>query len=176
MSEPEKIKESAIWIQQDHGRIFTGVNHGMAWLNAEDHYGGETKVPQRGVVEGFITTTGRFVTREEASIIADRSLQVPYEEQLGGPKYRKLMAEDLNINAYEDENYQARLGSRLAPLGKQGAVPEADLADRNEIAQRFEAKRAKEGANVVPLGNTPKPPGMDPSYGAMPGTRLTDLY
>ena len=175
-AEREKITKSAIWMRGSDQRIFTGVNHGDAWLNAEDHYGGDTKVPTKDVVEGFMTTKGRFVDREEASAIADRTRQVPIEDQLGGPRFRKLMAEDLNINAYADESYRARLGSRDAPLGKQAAIPEATNEEVEAMDRRFQAKAAQQGTNVVPLGNTPRPPGMDPSYGAMPGTRLTDLY
>lgn len=177
MADEETIKESAIWMKGADNRIFTGVNHGMAWLEAEDHYGGETKVPTRNVVEGFVTSLGRFVDRAEASAIADRTKQVPIEDQLGGPKFRRLLSEDLDINAYEDASYKAKLGSRPYPLNKQAPMSEVSDADIKEMSARLEAKKAATGNNVVPFSSgTPKPPGMDRGIGGALGSRLTDFY
>lgn len=58
-------------IRTEDGRVFRGTNHGDAWLKAR-----EAGAPTGTAEDGFITTTGRFVDREEGYRIAERAGQV----------------------------------------------------------------------------------------------------
>lgn len=66
----ERIVAAAIRAQD--GRVFTGSWHGAAEEAAE---AAGTVALNPDVGDGFVTSTGRFVTREEATLIAKRSKQ-----------------------------------------------------------------------------------------------------
>lgn len=77
----EKIEWSAIKIRD---KIFTGKRHNDCIKKAVD-YGEPTPIRGR---QGFLTSEGRFVTREEAVMIAYRALQIK-------EKKKTLYSEDL---------------------------------------------------------------------------------
>ncbi len=86
----ETIKEAAI---QHEGKVFTGRNHptiGIAMVA-----NGDCKRPYPcGDAQGFVTSTGRFVGREEAMRIALAAGQVVYGDTSG--QKDTLYSEDIN--------------------------------------------------------------------------------
>lgn len=58
-------------IRTEDGRVFRGTDHGDAWLKAR-----EAGAPTDTAEDGFITSAGRFVDREEGYRIAERAGQV----------------------------------------------------------------------------------------------------
>lgn len=70
--EPEKIKASALRFR---GQVFTGHTHTDAMRELGESYPDWGNLPDR-VEDGFITTTGRYVDRDEAGQIADRADQI----------------------------------------------------------------------------------------------------
>lgn len=90
---PEKISAAAL--RSPDGKVFTGLNHGEAFSEA-------AKVGQSGnaTESGFITDSGRFVTREEALKIAGDADQIKRESQL---KYKDgLVAEQTDLREARD--------------------------------------------------------------------------
>lgn len=85
---PEMIKSPALKLR---GEVFEGANHGEAFVNA-----GEPN-DMRGFQDGFTTTHGRFVSRQEAMEIAQRNDQTnrqPSPDSRNPEDYR-LQSEDL---------------------------------------------------------------------------------
>jgi len=69
-SGPERVKNAAV---RFNGKVYEGPNHGMALDRAATELGKTQdelfeQIDQN--TEGFVTTTGRFVSREEADVIA----------------------------------------------------------------------------------------------------------
>lgn len=88
IADKESIANAAIMYE---GKIYQGASHGNAVVAAEDALGKKIDIdrtPQSDLT-GFITTKGRYVSRDEAAEIAKASGQVPYP--MGG----KLVSEDL---------------------------------------------------------------------------------
>jgi hypothetical protein len=69
--EGETITESAVRVD---GQTFTGPTHGDAFLKVEEKMGEKARAIT-AVDEGFITSTGRYVGRDEAAEIAARAEQ-----------------------------------------------------------------------------------------------------
>jgi len=71
--EGEKISTAAIKV---NNRLFTGATHGHAMENAERELGKPfDKLKTAPIWHGFITDSGRFVSRPEANYIAQRARQ-----------------------------------------------------------------------------------------------------
>jgi len=69
--QPETIKSPAVRVGD---KVFEGTDHGDAWVKAgEPEFG---KPGQQGLEDGFTTSTGRFVSRTEALVIANKNNQV----------------------------------------------------------------------------------------------------
>lgn len=68
----ESIKTAAIMAD---GKIYTGITHGQALRELAKVYPNwvNTEILER---EGFVTSAGRFVSREEASFIAEKAGQL----------------------------------------------------------------------------------------------------
>lgn len=70
---PESVRSAAIlW----NGEVYAAATHGMALLNLK-----KTHPEYRAVSEGFVTSTGRFVSREEAKEIAERAEQLNHLDE-----------------------------------------------------------------------------------------------
>lgn len=76
--EQERVVAAAIQFQ---GEIFLGRTHGQAVLAMEKKYPRWQQMTDQPVVEGFSTTTGRFVDRQEADVIATAAAQVEEESR-----------------------------------------------------------------------------------------------
>lgn len=77
---PERIVSAAI---QYKGEIFTGQTHADAWVPMTEKYADAVITNER--IDGFVTSTGRFVDRKEALVIAQNADQLRSESahQLG---------------------------------------------------------------------------------------------
>lgn len=73
---PEKVTKAAIRV---HGEIFTGKTHGEAMIQMEEKYP-DWLESKASVEDGFITSTGRFINREEAGKIALDTGQIEHLE------------------------------------------------------------------------------------------------
>lgn len=108
MSNPERIVGSSVVLD---GKVWTGPNHGIAVLNAEDH-GVNTaaafKTANRNgwwpgepnTDGGFITSHGRVVSRQEAADIIEKSRQMTFDPGLESVRaqYKKhgVLSEDIS--------------------------------------------------------------------------------
>src|SRR5262249_56247863 len=71
--EGEKISTSAVKV---NNRLFTGVTHGHAMEEAERALGKPfDKLKKAPIWHGFITDSGRFISRPEANYIAEHARQ-----------------------------------------------------------------------------------------------------
>lgn len=78
---PEEIKESALRFK---GEVFTGFLHVHALDQLELKYPNWKQLQNAGEVieDGFITTVGRFVNREEAQKIAQPKLEEELKQSM----------------------------------------------------------------------------------------------
>lgn len=91
-SVPEKIVAAAIRFQ---GELFLGRTHGQAILMMEKKYPQWQQMTDQPLEEGFSTTTGRFVDREEADEIATAAAQVDEEMRSHRVNYQELDSSNL---------------------------------------------------------------------------------
>ena len=70
----ESIKSAAILFNNDE--IYAGVNHAIAIRELEKVHPDWHKMPKYPTQEGFLTSTGRFVDRLEATEIAESADQL----------------------------------------------------------------------------------------------------
>lgn len=71
---PERISEAAI---KHADGITTGLNHGDAYMNAaETAWKSGKSLDDKNIEAGFMTSTGRFVGRQEALDIAEKNSQL----------------------------------------------------------------------------------------------------
>lgn len=77
--EQERVVAAAIRFQ---GEVFLGRTHGQAVLAMEKKYPRWQQMTDQPVEEGFSTTVGRFVDRQEADVIATAAAQVEEEARL----------------------------------------------------------------------------------------------
>jgi hypothetical protein len=89
----EKVKEAAILIE---GHIFTGQMHGIAFNKARATMPNFEQVKD-SIEQGFVTTTGRFVSREEAGVLADNSGQLEHLEDDGTHYQAKQRLDSHNL-------------------------------------------------------------------------------
>lgn len=78
----EQIEKPAIRVQG--GRIFTGKDHAEILITIHT----EDMKMLNGREEGFVTNTGRFVSRREASSVAFKAGQIPEDS---GPLSSQLL-------------------------------------------------------------------------------------
>jgi hypothetical protein len=90
---PPKERIAASALQTPDGRVFTGTTHGDA-MEAAVKAGAD---PETKFADGFVTSAGRYIGREEALAIAER------ENQLSRPtaarEYGRLLSEDSTLTA-----------------------------------------------------------------------------
>lgn len=92
----EKIAAAAIDV---NGRIIRGSNHGEAISNAERELGVPFEQMTLGPIsEGFVTNSGRYVSRWEAAEIANRTAQGQVRPDLFGEKFG-LASEDTRMSS-----------------------------------------------------------------------------
>jgi hypothetical protein len=72
---PESIKSAAIMF---NGGMYTGINHAFAIRQLEKKYPDWQNVNTEPVQEGFLTSAGRFVDRDEAGEIAEKARQLDH--------------------------------------------------------------------------------------------------
>ncbi|MFA5998173.1 MAG: hypothetical protein WC814_02190 [Candidatus Paceibacterota bacterium] len=80
---PESIQSAAI---RFNGGTYTGINHAYAIRQLEKEHPDWQSVNKEPVQEGFLTSAGRFVDRDEAGEIAERASQLDHldgEERAG---------------------------------------------------------------------------------------------
>lgn len=85
-SKPERIKSAALI---HNGETYEDINHGLALGRILDQY---PDVSMKNIKDGFTTTHGRFVSREEAMGIAQSQRQINHPDI---PNYGMLLSEDL---------------------------------------------------------------------------------
>lgn len=94
-SAPETITLSAIRLGED---IFTGKNHIDAISEMEGEYPDWAEDQECKPEDGFITSTGRFVQRDEAGLIAKRAGQLDHLKR----EWKKDAEECLDSHRLED--------------------------------------------------------------------------
>lgn len=83
---PESIRSAAIlW----NGEVYTAATHGMALLDLK-----KSHPDYRAVTEGFMTSMGRFVSREEAKEIAERAEQLNHLDE-----HQRRDADELGLDS-----------------------------------------------------------------------------
>jgi hypothetical protein len=90
---PERVGPAALIIK---GKTYTGTNHGEAFGKFMDEQ--PNNDPGKDWKDGFVTTTGRFVSREEAFEIAKKQDQVDPQVLKSLPADQEgsmLLSEDL---------------------------------------------------------------------------------
>ncbi len=77
IKQPEALKAAAIRVGKE---VYADASHAMAYMKARDALGDAAVSKALGNTprdfQGFVTTTGRFVTRKEAVAIADKAKQL----------------------------------------------------------------------------------------------------
>jgi len=68
----ERIDAAAVQYGDD---VFVGINHGEAYEKLTAIHP-EIIAANADIKNGFLTSTGRFVSRDEASVIADKAEQI----------------------------------------------------------------------------------------------------
>lgn len=101
MDTPEKVAQPAIKGQD--GKVYTGVNHGDAYNKYEGTFKDVFDKGRNKYEEGFTTSTGRFVDREEAMKIAKKNDQVNPKDKIMFKK-NELITEELkpDVSMMED--------------------------------------------------------------------------
>ena len=74
------IKSAAVW---NNGIVYTGKRHKDIYINAPKHLN-----IRKGGIDGFVTTSGQFVTRKDAADLAYQFGQIKEPKE-------KLESEDL---------------------------------------------------------------------------------
>ncbi len=90
---PESVKEAAISIG---GVVFTGRMHFEAYDKARAEMPLMVEKFADKIIDGYVTSTGRFVTRDEAGKIAESSGQLEHlDDEYKTSAVRKLDSHDL---------------------------------------------------------------------------------
>lgn len=109
LSRPETIGKAAVK-HTETGKVYTGVNHGEAAINAEDEIPG---LDFNKLQQGFTTSSGRFVDHREANKIARENDQIA-KGSLSSHRMDRLHSEDVipkNAPEYVDRAaVQSRAG------------------------------------------------------------------
>jgi hypothetical protein len=103
-SEVEVVKQAAISFD---GQIFTGWMHGEAFSKARSEMPELVARVGDNFIDGYVTSTGRFVTREEAGRLADEAGQLEHlddDEKPGAA--RRLDSHDLPGNKKLTEDWE----------------------------------------------------------------------
>jgi hypothetical protein len=97
-SAAEKVKSAAL---QYKGQTYEGLNHGYALGDIMDKFG---DIAMKDIKDGFTTTHGRFVSREEAFDLAKGQGQIHQKVLDSIPEhqdYNMLLSEDINDLAHK---------------------------------------------------------------------------
>lgn len=122
---PESITAAA-WRRQD-GNIFTGTNHGEAMLNG----GHDFNNPFDDSGNGFVTSTGRFVSREEAAEIQSNATGAVLGSFDEHGNFRGSMdAEDLERT--KNKTVSGDIATVLQKLDAKDALTPTELAQVQE--------------------------------------------
>lgn len=87
---PEKIASAAL---KYGGKLYEGLNHGFALENILKE---NPSAGMKDIQDGFTTSKGRFVSREEAYDIADKAKQMGSDMKDVPDESKMLLSEDLN--------------------------------------------------------------------------------
>lgn len=135
--ELEKIAAAAIRVPG--GRIFTGVTHAGAQVSLieDPSLTGAQKVDMMANIEdGFMTTEGRFVSREEAFQIAQHHKQMIDHPYANDPEANKAFYQGaqpkLDSGLLKEYAPMTRVGRVL--LETQRHLPAASLSSRMSLA------------------------------------------
>jgi hypothetical protein len=90
---PETIISAAL--QFEDGKVFTGYVHADALIAAGEAYEVRNLDKLPGFIEGFTTSTGRFVERQEAGAIAKASQQLEHLDT------RRVQHAEKNLDSYD---------------------------------------------------------------------------
>lgn len=120
----ETIKMAAIRSRLD-GRVWTGPMHFAALMTAikENNWGPQDILrhfPDTYVDNGFVTSTGRYVTRTEAFEIAERANQLK-ADATNSQEMQSLQSEDVAQEGMGPE------GLNFLPRKRSDALPDADV-------------------------------------------------
>lgn len=91
-SQPERVGRAALK-NRDNGEVFEGQNHGEAFGKFIDKYPSESNFGK--IDQGFTTTHGRFLSREEAFDMAKDQKQF-IDKGIAPTKAFGLLSEDIN--------------------------------------------------------------------------------
>lgn len=75
---PESISLAALMYR---GEVFSGASHKDIALKLKRKYSDASKISVEELEDGFLTSTGRFVSREEATEIAKACGQIPMDHK-----------------------------------------------------------------------------------------------
>lgn len=100
-STPERIERAAVNLG---GKVFAGPNHATAIRVAEKSTGRNFDdllmgLPSAENIDGFLTSSGRFVSRNEAALIAEQSRQLKPNIVAPTPAEGGLLTEDMRRGA-----------------------------------------------------------------------------
>lgn len=150
----ETIAAPAVRINQD--KVFTGTDHGDAWVNAGEpnvSYSQRNRAPDQHYIEdGFTTSTGRFVNRQEALDIAKEN------EQINPRRMREIEA------GGDAWNFRLNSEDLKTPIATRGEGA-ATYTPRDE-GQMSPSARVKRGFGDV--GMEPPPDNGGPNKGGRP--------
>lgn len=98
---PEIIESAAIKFED--GRVFTGQIHAEALIAAGEEFGVHNLDRISGYIDGFVTSTGRFVDREEAGVIAKATQQLEHLNSKRMPNAEKSLDSNDILALRKDE-------------------------------------------------------------------------
>lgn len=118
---PEMVRAAAIRLP--NGQVFEGNFHGQAYETASIFTGradlvpGYGMAPEPGIVEGFVTSRGRFIDRAEAGAIGGRRGQLREFREGSEPHAANFMdrAEGLTYSRSGNYGISTRLDSGIGP-------------------------------------------------------------
>lgn len=154
---------SAAAVQFPDGRVFQGRMHFYAYEAARQAMGTEAfagtfRTPYgMGAIEGFVTSTGRFVDRLDAEKIAESSGQIPKQVSAFGEKSEGLATEDLmpegpTMQAQPEKERKSEVWLiRHGATDANGAPgkPEVIRGQREDAETQLNAKGQREAARIA---------------------------
>lgn len=145
---PERIVAAAS--KMDDGRVFSGSDHGFTYDDMREAGYHEDRLAETG----FVTSTGRFVDREEAAQIAKSTRQLNHNPSVRSDDLTFLASEDINESPYYLDGRGASGAGILGGMtlgGATGAAAGSQIGDTPE--ERFQNGLLGLGGGMV-LGGT----------------------
>jgi hypothetical protein len=147
-NEPEKIAAAAV--RAADGRVFTGAWHGEALSNLEA--AGATLHPRAN--DGFVTSTGRYVSRRDAMRIAKRQDQL--KRGAVGPDQEYLDSYDVKNIRGESKRFKNRPGF-LSLGGSQPQLPNRPEGTGTAYSAKVDVSESDRAlANIKKLNLSPE--------------------